>query len=241
MTTHWFFIRYVDPAHHLRVRFHLADTAGWATLLARVKDALDEKVRDGLVWKSQFETYQRELERYGPDTMELSERLFHRESDLVLGALGLVHEASDESLRWRFGLLAIERCLDDFGYDARRQVEFLDRMCDAMLKEYRDPKALRDEINQKYRAERERMALAAERFLALLAERSRATEEDRRDLLQRANERRLDVPLDALVGSYLHMFCNRLFPTRQRLHELVLYSFLAKQQRGRLARQTTKT
>ena len=139
------------------------------------------------------------------------------------------------------GRRAIERCLDDFGSDARRQVEFLDRMCDAMLKEYRDPKALRDEINQKYRAERERMALAAEGFLALLAERSRATEEDRRDLLQRANERRLDVPLDALVGSYLHMFCNRLFPTRQRLHELVLYSVLAKQQRGRLARQTMKT
>ena len=235
--THWFFIRYVDPAHHLRVRFHLADTAGWSTLLARVKDALDEKVRDGLVWRMQFDTYERELERYGPDTMELSERLFHRESALVLGALGLVHESADESLRWLFGLLAIERLLDDFGYDKRRQVDFLDRMRDAMLREYRDPKALREQINQKSRAERDRIVLASEGFLALLQEWSRATEQDRRELLQRAGEGRLDVPLDALVGSYLHMFCNRLFPTRQRLHELVLYSFLAKQQRGRLARQ----
>jgi hypothetical protein len=59
---------------------------------------------------------------------------------------------------------------------------------------------------------------------------------DRRELLRLAREERLEVPLAGLIGSHPHMFCNRLFPTRQRLHELVLYTFLAKHLRGVVAR-----
>jgi hypothetical protein len=120
----------------------------------------------------------------------------------------------------------------------------VDRLAKGRLAEYGNPKQLRADIERKYRdlkvliadvmagtgKERERLAS----FVELLETRSKATEADLRELVSRRAI--LPVPLDQLMSSHLHMFCNRLFPTRQPQHEVVLYWFLAKQLRGKAAR-----
>jgi hypothetical protein len=42
--------------------------------------------------------------------------------------------------------------------------------------------------------------------------------------------------MDQLVGSYVHMHINRLMPTNQRLHELLIYDFLARHYQSAVAR-----
>jgi hypothetical protein len=72
----WFFIRYADPKKHIRLRFNLASEHSFNELNKTLNYYLSPLVQSSLIWKIQTDTYQRELERYGSDSMELSETVF---------------------------------------------------------------------------------------------------------------------------------------------------------------------
>ena len=234
---HWFFVRVADPAPHLHVRFALAGDDGLPALSARVRERFANAAPD---------TYERELERYGEPTLELSERMFRRDSEMAARAIALVHEIGDEELRWQFALLAMTRMLDDFAFSLREQLHLLEAARETLLAEHGEGKAMAAQINQEYRAKRRAIdeALDPERhrharwpeFVELLTVRDHATASERFQLLERARAGRLTVSLRALHASYVQMFCNRLFPSRPRFHELVLVTFLAKRIHRRLAR-----
>ena len=38
----------------------------------------------------------------------------------------------------------------------------------------------------------------------------------------------LEIPLDNLIGSYIHMLVNRAFRSKQRFYELICYDFLVR-------------
>jgi hypothetical protein len=58
-------IRYADPEHHLRVRFHGDPVRLSAVLLPALSDATEPMLRDRTLWRVQLDTYEREIERYG--------------------------------------------------------------------------------------------------------------------------------------------------------------------------------
>jgi len=74
---HWFFIRYSDPQFHLRIRFHIPKKEDVASIIFHFNNTLQDYVNQNLVWKIQTDTYQREIERYGSELIELSEKLFY--------------------------------------------------------------------------------------------------------------------------------------------------------------------
>ena len=240
----WFFVRDVDPSHHLRVRFHLAGDDGWQALSARVHVRLAELARDGLVGNVLTDTYERELERYGPPTIELSERLFYRDSQMVARAIALVRDAGNEDLRWQFGLLAMMRLLDDFALSLPEQLRLLDAARQRLLAEDGAGKNPGAHINRQYREKRETIEQALDParhpldpwagFIQLLDARAWATAAERFELLSLARAGRLTVPLGALIASYVQPSCNRLFVAGQSAQELVLVTFLAKYIQGRL-------
>jgi hypothetical protein len=49
-------------------------------------------------------------------------------------------------------------------------------------------------------------------------------------------EKDREIMLDDLLGSYIHMMMNRMFRTRQRLMEMVLYDFLFRTYKSALAK-----
>jgi thiopeptide-type bacteriocin biosynthesis protein len=49
-----------------------------------------------------------------------------------------------------------------------------------------------------------------------------------KDLLERESKQLLEVPLEKLLVSYIHMMINRLFRSKQRLYEMVIYDMLEK-------------
>lgn len=242
----WFFVRDPAPSPHLRLRFRLASDEEAQTLSARIHERLAERTRDGLVASVLPDTYEREVERYGATTMELSERMFHRDSQMVARAIELVHAAGDEELRWQFGLFAMTRMLEDFAFSLREQLHLLDAARERLLADHGGGKTVAAEINQQYREKRKAIdeALNPERhsfegwpsFVELLNVRDHATASERFQLLQLARDGRLTVSLRSLHASYAHTFCNRLFATGQRFQELVLVTFLAKRVYSRLAR-----
>ena len=96
----WFFVRYGDGGHHLRVRMLPARPADRPTVLAEV-DALGRRLRAaGLVVRTELADYVPEIGRYGgPAGLARAESLFCADSDTVADFLT---ERPDERTRlWR--------------------------------------------------------------------------------------------------------------------------------------------
>lgn len=240
----WFFIRYGDPRHHLRVRFH-----GEAGALREPLDLLAGRALElGLAYDVQLGTYEREVERYGgPEGMLVAERLFHADSDAVVALLAMFERGEaglDE--RWRIGALGSEALMRDLGLDDETRIAQAREMHTAFEAEFRADAKLRKDIAARVRAERASVAAlvaltGAEDHplapgLGVLAERSARIEPLAAELAELRRAGRLELPLEQLAGSYVHMWLDRLCRTENRFHEYVTYALLERVLRGRAAR-----
>ncbi len=79
----WFFIRYLDPKPHLRVRFHASHTQYKGAVLTKTL-AWSKQLREkGLINDVIIVSYEPEIERYGgPDAIEFMEQVFSANSDV---------------------------------------------------------------------------------------------------------------------------------------------------------------
>ncbi|MER7845643.1 lantibiotic dehydratase [Kitasatospora sp. NPDC096077] len=90
----WFFIRYRDPAPHLRLRFHGTPSVLATDLLPLLHDWAHELRRAGLAADLRLDGYLPETDRYGgPDALAHAERVFHADSLVALAALRLARAA----------------------------------------------------------------------------------------------------------------------------------------------------
>ncbi|MFI6054331.1 lantibiotic dehydratase [Streptomyces violascens] len=91
----WFFIRYRDPAPHLRIRFHGHEPGPVAALLPLVRDWAADLSRANLAAGMRLETYDPELERYGgPEAMAAAERVFEADSLAALAGIAALRGRS---------------------------------------------------------------------------------------------------------------------------------------------------
>jgi thiopeptide-type bacteriocin biosynthesis protein len=87
----WFFVRYTDPDHHLRLRFRCLDPSSRPALFAELCDFATALLERGRCLRFGFDTYDREIERYGgPEAMLLAEQLFGVDSSAVVEHLALL-------------------------------------------------------------------------------------------------------------------------------------------------------
>ncbi len=124
----WFFIRYADPKHHVRLRFHCLDKSSIGRIISVLHEPLEHFMEEDLIWKIQLDTYQRELERYGTETMEFSETIFYHDSDSIVDFLDLIEGKEGEQLRWLFGLRSINHLLDCFDYSLEEKLVLMDSL-----------------------------------------------------------------------------------------------------------------
>ncbi|WP_188133777.1 lantibiotic dehydratase [Chitinophaga sp. CF418] len=236
----WFFIRYTDPDDHIRVRFHHAtDKDFWKTVLAQLYGIISSEIDPGLIHKIQTDTYIREVERYGAGTMELSERIFYHDSEAVLGCIDLLEGEEGENYRWLIAIRGVEMLLQDFGYSLPEKSAFLKRLQYHFFQEFGGGQTLQTQLNSSYRKYMRQISsfLDPEQdtnneigdATALLAIRSSHI----RQAIQDAPVERWDN----LIGSYIHMFLNRMLLSNQRKQELVIYHFMNKYYESRLAMQ----
>ena len=236
----WFFIRYSDPEWHLRVRFRGEPDRLREAVLPALGDAFERLLGSGMAWKCQLDTYEREVERYGGDEgIELSEALFHQDSEAVVAMLdSLAADAgAGAALRWRLILLGMDRLMEDFGFGLEARLRLAERARAGFGARYQQD-ALRGPLADRLRRERaglERLlALRAEGpeeilpGLAALARRSEALRGVVQELHDRERQGRLQGMVGDILTSYLHMFVNRLSRSAGPEHEAVLYDFLAQ-------------
>ena len=243
----WFFIRYGDPDWHVRLCFHGTPERLRGEALPAVESAVNPLLRSGLLWRVQFDTYEREVERYGGDEgIVLAERLFQADSEAVLEILELL-ESGDAGLdeRWRLALHGMDALLSDLGFDLQTKSTVLDSVRAAFAREFRADTKLKIQLGERFRKERQSLqallasAPDAGHALApgfeILRQRSARLAPIVADLKACEEAVGLTVPIIELAPSYLHMHGNRLLRSGQRAHELVLYDLLARQYESELA------
>ena len=236
----WFFIRYADPQWHLRVRFH-----GDPLLLReRIQPALEaaaQRLLDaGAIWKMQFDTYEREIERYGgPEAIELAEEIFFRDSEAVAAMLESCSGDAGSDLRWRLMIAGIDRLFADFGFDLDTRLRAAERTREAFARQFQY-EASRDRLADRFRQDRtslQRLLDAPTPAHPALDHRSTTLASTIRELLARDRRHRLHPPAPTILPSLIHMHVNRLSRSSGPEHELVLYDYLVQLYRGQVARR----
>jgi len=228
----WFFIRYADPKQHLRVRFRYQSTQDIGAIINAIQLVLKPYVDNDLIWKVQLDTYQREIERYGDENMVISEQFFFRESEMIVNFLSAIEGEAGEEVRWLFALKGLDKLLDDFGYDADEKLILLDHLKTNFGKEFGMNKFLKKQLDKKFKQYKPKI----EEFLTFEAE----DIPDYKVIIDILEVKRIKTltlvnslqeglhknALDDLLYSYIHMLMNRIFRSKNRLHEMTIYQLL---------------
>lgn len=229
----WFFLRYSDPDKHLRLRLHVPNTQHLGKVITRFYEHIEPWLESGEVWNLTCDSYVRELERYGTQTMELCEEIFYHDSEAILNSLQL---HPDERSRWLFAVRMIDTLMSDFGFNDDQKEELMGRMKDAFAREFNASKQTKKSLAKKYREVRNHI----EKFLTgevngnrlhnelhqIITQKSKRIKAPANTIRERIEAGSAGIELNELMVSLIHMLMNRIFRSRQRMHEMVLYDFI---------------
>ena len=236
----WFFVRYDDPSWHLRLRFEGRPKTLQADVIPAVNAVAAALLAKGAIWRVQFDTYDREVERYGGEEgVTCAERLFHLDSEAVLDmldALAAGHEGARQ--RWRLAVLGIDRLLADFGFSVDAKHAVLEQLRSSFAGFCGADRNVSRQLGEKFRQERKPLEalLAGEehedaaivRGAAALDRRSARLAPVIAALKRHEKKGRLAVSLRELLPEYIHMHTNRLLRTAHVKQEFAIYDLMSR-------------
>ena len=233
----WFFIHFNDPDYHIRLRLLLTDKTKFAQAVEKINTSFREYDKNGAIAKIQIDTYIRECERYGYLAISHAESLFFRDSEAVLKTMRLLDSAEWDQFKLFFALKSVDLTLESFGFGIENKLALLEKIRDSFLQEFNISKATRLQLDGKFRAVND----SVEHWLNedIYTKSENAFIPDIIDTLKN-KARYIDKIQDSLYKSfetvkihqwlisYIHMDLNRVFRSKSRLHELVVYYYLSK-------------
>jgi lantibiotic biosynthesis protein len=222
----WFFIRYHDPAPHLRLRWR--HSAGAAKFLGHVVLAWAHDMhRSGRTVRFALDRYEREVARYGgAEGIDIAERIFDADSKLVLRLLELQSRratAGDGNPlglfadRTELAALTTDRLVTSLGVDGPARASFYKKMSGTgnssrvAGQEYRSRQQHLRAVISGHRSDLE--------VDCLLEARSAVVAEAVADLTRIRSS--LTQPLDAIQHSLTHMHLNRLVGSGRSFEQLI--------------------
>lgn len=217
----FFYIRYQDPDYHLRVRLHLVRTDKTGEVCRVMYHCLNGYVEHFIVHKIELDIYNREIERYGQKNMQNCEHMFYMDSDFILWYLMNTKCGNDE--RWLVAIGYIYNMTDEAGYSLADKIRFTKKMADEYYSEMygRDNEPAK-KLNKLYRDKR---AVITSVFWGC-GQYSWWTKQKKYIRLGILTFQ--GTINEEVLASMIHMHVNRLFRTKQRLVEMVLYYYLHK-------------
>jgi thiopeptide-type bacteriocin biosynthesis protein len=234
----WFFIRYQDQVGpHLRFRVLLKDDSFFTECIQIVKKHTKPFEDSQVIWKTQTDNYLRELQRYGYEAIDDTETLFHNDSECTLQFVNMIEGDSGEKVRWLFSLLSMDHLLKDFGFTLKEKIEILKDAKTGFGKEFNRNGNLNKQINDLFAKNEYEIECfldqdkIEEDYLPLwniVRERSEYNQNSVKKIKKLFEENKLPDSLHYITMSYMHMICNRIFISKRRANEMVVYDFLYK-------------
>ena len=244
----WFFIRYSDPNLHLRIRFHGDPQVLGRDLLPQLWEYTSAEIQKGTIWRVQLDTYEREIERYGPAGIHIAERLFHLDSDLVLELLSILATTGGAACpRWHVACYNVDRLLSGLGMNLNDKRALVNNLGKHYERSFVVHPRYKKQISEKFRAHRSSLEKiigtsgevdglppSIQSAVGAYVERLKTIQGELEEKRQ-AGELTQTIP--ELASSYVHMHLNRMFRSAQNAQEMVLYDFLARTYDSKLAKE----
>ena len=234
----WFFIRYVDDASHLRIRMHGESAPLMERAMPELCRSAGRLIANGRCDRIVFDTYEREIERYGGDSgLRIAEAVFSADSRAVAAMLGLLARRALSLDRTALAMISLDRLLASLGMSERERTQHYARATDA-----------RHVVGEQYRRRKQelRSLLSDERtlasrpggdvLLALLAQRYAAIA----PIAASLTELRASAGNDFVAewcASIAHLHCNRLLGASSQI-ESALFALLLRTREGLASTQS---
>lgn len=223
----WFFIRYNVPANHIRLRLQLKQHTAGYEIMRTVAKFMEPDLLSGVISDLQIKTYRRENDRYGSDRIDSVEKCFHVDSDFVLNLLKNDYQVQQ---LYALSIHLIEKVWENIGFSLPECLSSAEKVADSFAQEMNiQPEGFKM-INQRFKnftnihditflkiQQKEKLDHTAAAFIKVL------------------NTCNVSVK-PRLLTDLFHMHVNRLFRTDQRMHELVIYHFLARMMKIKIGR-----
>lgn len=239
----WFFIRYADPHSHIRLRLHLEDIKSINEVIKLNLQFVKHLVESNLIWKVQFDTYCREIERYTIDSIEDSEAIFYHDSECVLNYIIETENTFRSENSWLWAIKGIDVFLDDFKYSLPEKHNIMKELKDDFFKEFKVEKITKLTIDNNYRKFKAEMrdflskgnrSSNHEVPIHLFTKRSKRIKSNIQNILAIHKD---SATIKELLKSYIHMFLNRLLTNNHRYQEMIIYDFLCRYYTSQMAKK----
>lgn len=226
----FFFIRYVDPKFHIRLRLHLADTQSLGRVISVINRETQQLIKDNIISNIIIDSYNREIDRYGHDTIDISEQIFFIDSKTIVELLSTLSNYEDrEEARLYLAFSIVDNYLTLFGLTLTEKRNY----CNSLLKiesfkSYSKSKEIRKALDTQFRSTSAAVEGAINKVKDAtfsVLQKNNVLMAPLIDILQIkcAKVRSLD-----LLANYIHMSLNRLFKSENMFHEYVTYTLLEK-------------
>jgi len=242
----FFFIRYEDPHYHLRLRFLTSELKNLSLILEMLCIKLKKYIKNEIVWKIQIDTYEREIERYNKYLINITETLFYIDSKYVIEALKKISEDEKENYKWMLAIKSIDSYLNLFETDISKKLLIIKSMSNSFKLEFSFNDNNSKILNNMYREKRhifEDILFNSEKSEdALFIHLSKIIKKRDKELLPVVFEiknicKNKKLNYINYLGSYIHMNINRIIPSKNRIHELLLYDFIKRCYESEIARK----
>jgi len=240
----WFFIRYRDPDFHIRLRFHCTGPRCIPQIMALFNKKQEALAPAPGFWKTQLDTYTRELERYGRQSITNAETIFCIDSEAVLSMLHHKQSPIDPWFPICWLLKAIDDMLEAFSIPLQQKQILLQSIRNDFAREFNEGKHTTRQLDSIWRSIRQKSEALLnsdkevwtndltnplhKRFLALRQEAAKLRNLQQQNLLEKN--------IEELLRSFMHMSCNRVFASQARRQEFFVYDFLCRYYRSRVIR-----
>ena len=224
----WFFIRYNDPKPHLRIRFNISNLNNYNYILGKINSLFGEYLNSGEISNIIIDTYKRELERYGENTIEYAEEIFFRSSELILKFL----EYDDEE-KIMVALFYIDCIFSELGLSNEEKINWIKNFDNAFKTEFNADKNLNNQLKRKYIDFQPKYFefIKSNEFKDirnLITNNISDIHIVMEKILELERKECLNVGMKDFFQSIFHMHINRLFVSNQRLFEMIVYDYLLR-------------
>ena len=228
----WFFIRYNDPEHHLRIRFKLniEEDSAFIKCIRYINQHIQPLIEQHKVSSICFETYNRELERYGGQNIETCEEIFYLHSEIVLDLMPFIKTPDGERFRWLVAIHLSDQLLSAFKLDLVDKLKLTENNRDSFLKEFSRYHNLKYYMDKNFRENRTLINdfLSGQESVQIFKIFNKYADLIRSLCASIPTQKGEEYQSIKIVISLIHMLINRIFPMKQREQEMVIYHFLSK-------------
>jgi thiopeptide-type bacteriocin biosynthesis protein len=230
LITQWFFTRYNDPDHHIRLRLKVRP-GKHQNVISLFNQQIATYHQQGLLSNVVIDTYRRELERY-PD-IDAFENIFFNSSDWVCHYFNSMWHQLNQEDCLSFAFLTTRGLLQAAGFSSAERMNYLTGVVDSFFNEFSQVTDLKYQLDLTYRKYKE----VVKNFQD---SRSFYTQHKLIEIAEK-NCENLTIYFGQIqavqvkfkhLADVIHMHLNRIFADQPREQEFTLYYLLLKYEKS---------